>query len=82
MLFFHQHHTDPQRKAGLLPQVLARLAEGELLTSGATVVAECKDPCDLFGGDTALEQKYEILKSKRYGVAYVFFLTLARKENV
>ena len=79
---FHLVFLDPPYMAGLLPQVLARLAQGELLTSGATVVAECKDPCDLFGGDTALEQKYEILKSKRYGVAYVFFLTLARKENV
>lgn len=79
---FHLVFLDPPYAAGLLPDVLRTLAARDLLTPGATVVAECADPKDLFGGDEALAAKYEILKSKRYGVAHVFFLTPAAKEEV
>ena len=76
---FHLVFLDPPYAAGLLPQVLARLCERRLLTGGATVVAECAAPEDLFGGDEALAARYEILKTKRYGIAHVF--VLAPKEE-
>ena len=79
---FHLVFLDPPYRAGLLPQVLRLLLDRELLSSNATVVAECGDPADLFGDDEALAAGYEIQKTKRYGIAHVFFLTPARKENV
>lgn len=75
---FHLVFLDPPYAAGLLPSVLARLLDRRLLTAGATVVAECADPKDLFGGDEALAARYNIIKTKRYGVAHVFFLVPVR----
>ena len=80
---FHLVFLDPPYAAGLLPQVLRQLLEKKLLTRGATVVVECGDPKNLFGGDEALANEYEITKNKRYGAAYVFFLTpTERKEEI
>ena len=77
---FHLVFLDPPYAAGLLPEVLSRLIARELLTPGATVVAECGDPADLFGGRDALAERFAILKTKRYGVAHVFFLTPAERS--
>lgn len=78
---FHLVFLDPPYAAGLLPLVLARLLDRHLLTSGATVVAECADPKDLFGGDETLAARYDIIKTKRYGVAHVFFLCPHTQED-
>ena len=80
---FHLVFLDPPYAAGLLPVVLRTLTDRALLTEGATVVAECGDPRDLFGGDDTLAARFEVLKTKRYGVAHVFFLTpqAAQKED-
>lgn len=72
---FHLVFLDPPYAAGLLPPVLRALLARGLLTRAATVVAECGDPADLFGGDEALASRYTIVKEKRYGAAYVYFLT-------
>lgn len=72
---FHLAFLDPPYAAGLLPTVLELLLERKMLTRGATVVAECGDPKNLFGANEALSSQYEILKTKRYGAAYVFVLT-------
>lgn len=80
---FHLVFLDPPYAAGLLPEVLRTLLARELLTTGATVVAECGNPRDLFGGDEVLAAQFTIIKEKRYGAAYVFFLTpvCAKKEE-
>ena len=72
---FHLVFLDPPYAAGLLPCVLRTLLEKRLLTPGATVVAECGDPSALFGSDKALAAEFSIEKEKRYGAAYVYFLT-------
>ena len=72
---FHLVFLDPPYAAGLLPPVLRTLHARALLTRGATVVAECGNPADLFGGDEALASCYTVVKEKRYGAAYVYFLT-------
>ena len=77
---FHLVFLDPPYAAGLLPAVLRTLLEKKLLTAGATVVAECGDPAALFGGDAALAAKYSVEKEKRYGAAYVYFLTPCEEE--
>ncbi len=79
---FHLIFLDPPYAAGLLAPVLRCIATRALATPGATIVAECGDPRDLFGGDEALAAEFEVLKTKRYGAAYVFFLTPARKEEL
>lgn len=78
---FHLVFLDPPYAAGLLPLVLRALLAQGLLVPGATVVAECGDPQDLFGGDEVLPTHYEIIKNKRYGAAYVFFLTPAQRKE-
>lgn len=77
---FHLVFLDPPYAAGLLPDVLRTLLDKTLLTTGATVVAECGDPRLLFGGDEALAARYSIDKEKRYGAAYVYFLTPRGEE--
>ena len=77
---FHLVFLDPPYAAGLLPAALERLTARALLCEGAIIVAECGDPEDLFGGNEALAARYEILKSKRYGVAHVFLLTPVKEE--
>ena len=72
---FHLVFLDPPYAAGLLPGVLSALLERKLLTPGAILVVECASPEDLFGGDEVLASHFEILKTKRYGVAHVFVLT-------
>jgi 16S rRNA (guanine(966)-N(2))-methyltransferase RsmD len=79
---FHLIFLDPPYAAGLLAPALRAIASRKLATEGATIVAECGDPNDLFGGDDALAASYEILKTKRYGAAHVFFLTPAHKEEL
>lgn len=79
---FHLVFLDPPYAAGLLPPVLSRLLSCGLLTESATVIAECGAPADLFGGDEKLAASYEILKEKRYGAAYIYFLTPVRKEHI
>jgi 16S rRNA (guanine(966)-N(2))-methyltransferase RsmD len=71
---FHLVFLDPPYAAGLLPPVLRALLDKKLLTSGATVVAECGAPEALFGGDEALAARFCVEKEKRYGAAYVYFL--------
>ena len=78
---FHLVFLDPPYAAGLLPEVLRTLLDKKLLTAGAIVVAECGDPAALFGGDEALAARYTVEKEKRYGAAYVYFLTPS-EENV
>ena len=72
---FHLVFLDPPYASLLLPQVLKLLLDKDMLTKGATLVAECGNEKDLFGGDEELAARYEILKTKRYGVAHVFLLT-------
>ena len=79
---FHLIFLDPPYAKGLLAPALRCIAQRGLATPGATIVAECGDPHDLFGGDEALAEQYEVIKTKKYGVAHVFFLTPAPKEDI
>ncbi len=77
---YHLIFLDPPYARGLLAQALHCIAERSLATPGATIVAECGDPCELFEGDEALANRYEVIKTKRYGVAHVFFLVPKEEE--
>lgn len=65
---------DPPYAMALLPQTLSMLIEYELLNEDAHVICESAREEDVFGGDTALAEHYETLRTARYGAAYVTVL--------
>lgn len=65
---------DPPYAAGLLPPCLRLLWEGGLLSKYALIAAESGGEGDVFGNENDLAQKYEILKQKRYGAAFITLL--------
>ena len=67
---------DPPYALGVLPAVLRILTESRLLAQGATVVCETADEKDVFGGDAALAASFEVMRSARYGAAFVTILRL------
>ena len=71
---FHLVFLDPPYAAGLVPQVLSALTSRGWLTTGALVVVETAQQADVFGGDTALAERFELLKESRYGAAYITIL--------
>ena len=71
---------DPPYAAGLLPQCLRLLVQNQLLTPNALIVTESASPEDVFGGDTALADQFEIRKQNRYGIAHITVLAPAKKE--
>ena len=76
---FHLIFLDPPYALGLVPKCLSLICERGLLTVGGTVVCETASPDDVFGGDAALEARFEVLRRARYGVAHV---TLLRAKEV
>ena len=66
---------DPPYALKLVGKVLTALLEADALKPTSIVVCESAEP-DVLGGDSLLENSFEILKSGKYGVAYVNILTL------
>ena len=66
---------DPPYALKLVGKSLKALAENDSFRQGALVVCESAES-DVIGGDVYLEQKFECVKSKKYGVAYVNIFTL------
>ncbi len=66
---------DPPYALNLVGKSLSALLKAESLKPTSIVVCESGAP-DVFGGDKTLEDNFEILKSGKYGVAYVNIFTL------
>lgn len=66
---------DPPYAAHLIPDALRRLLASGILSKDARIVCESAAPEDVFGGDAALSERYEIIRSSRYGAAYVTILS-------
>ena len=64
---------DPPYALGLLPKALELIVECELLKPTSLIVCESAD-ADVFGGNSALMDAFEISKSAKYGVAHVTYL--------
>ena len=62
---------DPPYAAGTLPQCLRLLVTQGLLAKDALVITESRESADVFGGDTALADKFEVIKQNSYGVACI-----------
>lgn len=65
---------DPPYAEKLLPRCLEKLLRGNLLKSTSLIVCESGAQEDLFCGDEALFDRFDVVKSTRYGVAYVNIL--------
>lgn len=72
---------DPPYDSDLLSRALALLWEGELLTQGATVVCESRNAEVLFQGNDALASAYRTVKSARYGIAVVTYLSPVKETS-
>ncbi len=72
---------DPPYAEKLLPRCLERLLRGRLLKKTSLVVCESGSAEDVFGGDASLESRFDVVKSTRYGVAYVNILKLKSGED-
>lgn len=72
---------DPPYAQKLIPKSLELLLSGRLIKRSALIVCESASNDDVFGGDTSLEARFEILKSVKHGIAYVNLLTPKRSEE-
>ena len=72
---------DPPYALGALPRALRRLTEGGLLAPGAKIVCESASPEDVFAGEDALASRFEILRTAKYGVAYVTVLRYVAQDG-
>ncbi len=67
---------DPPYAQKLIPDALSRLLENGLLSPRATVVCEAASQEDVFGGNEALMNQFEIDRQARYGSEEVAILRL------
>lgn len=68
---------DPPYALGALPKALRHLVEGGLLSPNAKIVCESGAPEDVFAGNEELASRFEVLRTAKYGVAYVTVLQCA-----
>jgi len=71
---------DPPYAMGVIPTVLDRLLQYDLLANGAKVVCESAEEGDVFGANDALRGQFELLRTARYGAAFVTVLSPNGKE--
>lgn len=65
---------DPPYALGLIPDALKRLVDYALLKDGAKVVCESASYEDVTFPSTDYAEKFEVLRTVKYGVAYVTLL--------
>ncbi len=68
---------DPPYGSGMLKASLERIAEYDILSDGAWIICE-DETDDVFCGNAALADKYNIEKQNRYGRVYI--TVLSRKD--
>lgn len=66
---------DPPYALGLIPKALTMLGDYGLLNEGARIVCESAREEDVFGENAQLAETYEILRTSRYGAAFITVLT-------
>jgi len=66
---------DPPYALGLIPETLRLLYESGLLSDSAVIVCEAASYGDILPADGSLDDKFEVKKQSKYGVAYFTYLT-------
>ena len=72
---------DPPYAEKLLPRCLERLLRGNLIKKTTLIICESGSSEDVFCGDGELESRFDVVKSTRYGVAYVNILKVKSKDE-
>ncbi len=72
---------DPPYAEKLIPRALELLLSGRLIKRTSLIVCESGSEEDVFGGNGELEARFEVLRSVKYGVAYIKLLTPKRNED-
>lgn len=72
---------DPPYAMGVLPETLRRLLEYGLLSDGAKLVCESAEEGDVFGGEADLSSHFSIVRSARYGAAFVTVLQYEKAKE-
>ncbi len=65
---------DPPYSMGVIPAVLERLVDGGLLSDGAKIVCESAKEDDVTLEKTQISERFERVRSSRYGAAFVTIL--------
>lgn len=72
---------DPPYALGAIPSVLEKLLQYGLLEQDAKIVCESAEENDVFGTNDALKSAFDIVRTARYGAAFVTILTPKREEE-
>ena len=72
---------DPPYALGVIPEVLRTLTDGDMLSPNAVIVCETAEEKDVFASDEALCTGFEVMRSVRYGAAFVTLLRLRTGEE-
>ena len=67
---------DPPYALGLIPDAIRQLIKYRAISEGCTLVCESADAEDVFGKDADLAVRFEVLKTVRYGAAFVTVLRM------
>lgn len=65
---------DPPYKSGFLPRALELIARGGIANKNAVLVCESADG-NVFGNDSELEAKYEVMRLSKYSKSHITLLT-------
>lgn len=65
---------DPPYAQKLIPSSLEGLLNGNFLKPTTIIVCESADPADVFGNRPYLKDKFDVLKTAKYGIAYITLL--------
>lgn len=72
---------DPPYALGVIPKVLEKLLENGLLEENAKIVCESAEETDVFGVNEALKNSFDVVRTARYGAAFVTILTPRGEEE-
>ena len=72
---------DPPYALGVIPKVLEELLKRGLLEQDAKIVCETASEEDVFGENEALKEHFSVLRTARYGAAFVTVLSPMSKEE-
>ena len=72
---------DPPYDQKLIPSSLEGLVKGGFLKDTSIIVCESASDEDVFGSRSYLKEKFKVIKSSKYGVAYITLLMLADEEE-
>lgn len=64
---------DPPYKEKVIPDVLKRITEGDVMSENCFVICESGEE-DIFLGNLELQEKFNIYKKSRYSISYITIL--------